>query len=89
MKSRYKLGDTFKQGELTYMVIDFDAQGRAISAVRTEKEIKDAKKELKETAKKEAEKQSEKQAENAEDNAEKLPVGEKEDTETDKEKDGE
>lgn len=38
MKSKFKLGDTFKQGELTYMVTGFDAQGRAISVLCPEED---------------------------------------------------
>ena len=38
MKSKYKIGDTFKQGEFTYKVTGFDAQGRAISEVCTTKD---------------------------------------------------
>lgn len=91
MKSKYKIGDTFKQGELTYKVTGFDAHGRAISAVCTEEELKNAKKE-KATAKKEAEKRSDENTnENSEDTTEKatvaLPVGAKEDTETVKKND--
>ena len=69
MKSKFKVGDTFIQGELTYKVTGFDAQGRAISAVCTTEDTIEAVEETQEQV-------EEKVEETIEETTAELPVSE-------------